>query len=217
MRRTSVIALGIVSAFFALLIAFGAFVASKSNVLQRDFQGDFWMELYRTGKHVFEQETRTDVATSYLTREKISALEFGLYKMEQGLKSSLNDSDLIVTVGYQSDQNRINVFVLNTSSIKATSRDGAINACRERMQQVRKFFGIDPNTGTFLIPGVMKNSLASFYFSSNGFRKNAPTSFGSDVDGIIHIRATASYRASNDSKLVQCEAPLLGMDVLITE
>lgn len=175
------------------------------------------MEIYRTGKNVFEQEMRTDVTTSYLTKEKVSILEFGMYRIEQELKSSINDSDLIVTVGYQPNQNRIDVFIFNTSSIKETSRDGANNACRERIQQVRKFFGIDPNTGTFLFPGIMKNSFASRYFSSKVFRQNAPTSFVSDVDGMIHIRATASYRASNDSKLVQCEAPLLGMDVLITE
>lgn len=150
----------------------------------------------------------------YLTKEPVSMLDWGLYRLESDLEDfSFQGIDLVrdssVRATYNRESNRIEVkMVIQPKSDSFSSnpkRNEAGDICRNAMLQVKKYYG-------YKAEGSHVN-IADVFMHKGYTNTDVPESMASDIEALVDIEvAVITSRKNRPPLSVQsaCKSALLG-------
>ena len=155
----------------------------------------------------------------YLMNETVTMLDWGLYKLNKDmskeplLEGMKPQSHISVNYNWEHDKIRI---VGTPPFHRFQSEKAAQDWCKEFVNNIRTFFGVDPSTGEVR---ATSPTYIYTYFVHQGFKKkNQPKNLGEDLDRLVEIVATALVSVEIEKTMViRCTAPLLGSEIFLSE
>jgi hypothetical protein len=143
-----------------------------------------------------------DATTNWLISDPVSALDFGIYRLEQHLSQGWFPIGGIVYFDWEANRLVISKF---GGSGTATAVEAG---CASWIQSVRNSAGLRADNG---LPYGSASSFAQF-FSHNGFeRTNAPKNLYSDIDSLLTLNCASWFNdGGGKTGVVTITTPLLG-------
>lgn len=150
-----------------------------------------------------------DKTIQWLMDEPLSLLDYGIYKIEQGLQERFRGEDISSSAYYDWDSNEIRALLfveVKYKDVSALKEECAIALDRMRV-----------DAGNFdgeLMSGEYSDW--ADYFQHNGFtRNNAPKQVLKEIDKKIMLKVVMTRHRSKTG--ISCQGPLLSTDVYFSE
>jgi len=168
-----------------------------------------------------------DNTARFLMADPVSAMDWGLYRLETRLDSSAREwsvaKDLaivlnaypMVSVTYDWDENKVGILWLYT--IKNVGESRIREACAQLVKHTRTTLLVDTDTGKPL--GGAHTGIAHLFEHRGYTPSKKPKSLERDIDRMIYIKVTLMLSPRKDSKAAQieCQGPLLSREVMFVD
>jgi hypothetical protein len=152
--------------------------------------------------------------STFLINDPISLLDFGMYKLENDIKSYRDDLPIkhqppySVFVDYDWDENKI-FIVLSYGTPGNPLIKEIKNEIKKVLIILKRNFGVGPKGEPFQKGGF---SSISDYFSHRGYtKKNIPQTFKKDIDQLMVFKVV--YYVQNYSRYFECRNMLVGNSI----